>query len=72
MARVVILEGDTEHDVFEVVDVGETAIRVRAAYAFERGEELTVRVGEPEPRELTVRVRTVGADRVVELEVVTE
>lgn len=41
---VTVLDGDAEHDVFEVVAVSEGLVRARSAFQFEVGEELSLRL----------------------------
>lgn len=55
MARVLLVENGTPHDVFEVVEVTPDLVRVRAAYLFEIGEELQLRIDDT--RTVTARVR---------------
>jgi hypothetical protein len=68
MARVLLLDNGTTHDVFEVVDVTEGLVRVRAPYLFEVGEELHLQV---DGAAVTGRVRAhVGTtDKITELEI---
>jgi hypothetical protein len=42
--RVVVLHGDTPHDVFDVAGMSGLVIQVRTALLFEIGEELEVRI----------------------------
>ena len=42
--RVIVLDDDRPHDVFEVIGIVEGIARVRAPYLFEVGEELAVRI----------------------------
>lgn len=41
---VTVLDGDAEHDVFELVGVSDGIIRARSAFQFEVGEELELRL----------------------------
>jgi len=66
-ARLVLVDGTTDIDVFEVVEVGDPIIAARSAFLFEVGEELRVRL---DARETSVRVVGHRADGVTELEVV--
>ena len=42
--RVLVVEGDLAHDVFEVIDVTAELARVRSPLLFEIGEELALRI----------------------------
>ena len=42
--RVIVLDDERPHDVFEVLGIVEGIARVRAPYLFEVGEELMVRI----------------------------
>jgi len=42
--RVIVLDDDRPHDVFDVLGIVDDIARVRAPYLFEVGEELTVRI----------------------------
>ena len=42
--RVIVLDDDRPHDVFEVIGIVDGIARVRAPYLFEVGEELSVRI----------------------------
>ena len=71
--RVVLRAEDRDHDVFDVLEIANGIARVRSAYLFELGEELTVRVEQDGGRaiETVARVRAhVGTPdaRVTELE----
>lgn len=70
--RVVVLDCDQAHDVFEVLGITGTIIRVRTPMLFEAGEELTVRIerdGSASERTVRVRGHLGSADaRVTELE----
>jgi hypothetical protein len=70
--RVLVVDGEMSHDVFEVLELTEELARVRSPYLFEVGEELSVRVEhDGKTSEMLARVRAhVGpADaRVTELE----
>jgi hypothetical protein len=71
--RVLVLDGEAMHEVFEVLGISGNVIRARSAYLFEPGEELSVRI-EHDGRVLdaTARVRAhTGQDdtRITELEI---
>ena len=72
--RVLVVDGDQDHDVFEVLGITDQVARVRSPLMFEIGEELTVRVEQDgTATEMVARVRAhLGpADaRVTELELV--
>ncbi|MBA3452573.1 MAG: hypothetical protein H0T42_05680 [Deltaproteobacteria bacterium] len=74
--RVLVIDGDRSHDVFEVIGIAGGIARVRSALLFEVGEELAVRIEhEGAVTETTVRVRAhVGpADsRITELEMIDD
>jgi hypothetical protein len=42
--RLLLLDGEAPHDVFDVLGMSSNIIRVRSAFLFEVGEELTVRI----------------------------
>ena len=42
--RLVVLDGGASHEVFDVLGVSANLIRVRSAFLFEVGEELSVRI----------------------------
>ena len=42
--RVLVVDGETAHDVFEVLGITDSVARVRSPLMFEIGEELSVRV----------------------------
>jgi hypothetical protein len=71
--RVMLLEDGNSCDVFDPIEVTESTVKVRAAFQFEVGEELKLRIDDGSAsREVVVRVRGhAGApdDRVTELEV---
>jgi hypothetical protein len=71
---VLVLDGTTSHDVFEVVDLDAGVARVRSPMWFEIGEELRIRIEDGDDvTETTARVRAhVGpADaKVTELELI--
>ena len=70
--RVLVVDGGVRHEVFEVVSASGDLLRVRSAYLFELGEELTVRIErDGSVTEATARVRSyTGPDdaRITELE----
>jgi len=41
---VMVLDGDAEHDVFELIGVSDGVMRARSAFQFEVGEELQLRL----------------------------
>jgi hypothetical protein len=56
--RVLVLDGEGAHDVFDVLGVSATLVRVRSAFLFEVGEELNLRIElEGTASEPTARVR---------------
>jgi hypothetical protein len=56
--RLLVLDGGTSHEVFEVVAVSSTTIQVRSAFLFEVGEELSLRIEQDgATSEATGRVR---------------
>jgi len=73
--RVLVVEGEAQHEVFEVVDADAdgAVLRVRSALLFELGEELSVRIERGgSVRHATARVRAHTGpedDRVTELEI---
>jgi len=75
MSRVLLLDADTTHDVFELVELTETLARVRTAFLYEIGEEMRLRVeqdGGPASEALArVRAHTgAGDNKVTELELI--
>ena len=70
--RVVLIDDGQPYDVFDVLAVDDGVVRARAAYLFEIGEELAVRVEEDgKVSDAIARVRGHVADgdtRVTELE----
>lgn len=74
--RVLVIDGDRSHDVFEVLGIADGIARVRSPLLFEIGEELAVRIEQDGiVTETTVRVRRhVGpADaRITELELLDD
>ena len=75
MSRVLLLDADTSHDVFELVELTDTVARVRSAFLYEIGEEMRLRL-EPDggkASEALARVRAhigVGDTKVTELELI--
>lgn len=71
--RILVVDGDAQHEVFEVVAAVGDVIRARSAFLFELGEELTVQiVHDGRISEATARVRAhTGPDeeRITELEI---
>ena len=72
MARVLLLDNGTPHDVFEVVEESKGLVRARSPFLFEIGEELELRIADGGTvTATTARVRAhVGeaADKITELE----
>ena len=67
--RVLLVDGDTAADVFEVIELGTALVTLRSPFWFEIGEELKLRIeGDGEPREVTARVRGHLANGANELE----
>jgi hypothetical protein len=73
LPRVLVVEGDAQHEVFDVVEAEPGLIRVRSAFLFELGEELRVRLVQAgRVLDATARVRAhtgPSDDRVTELEI---
>ena len=71
--RVLVVDGEAQHEVFEVVSATGDLIRVRSAFLFELGEELAVRIVQGGTiSDATARVRAhTGPDsaRITELEI---
>lgn len=71
-SRVLLVDAGQDHDIFELLEVGDAVARVRTAYLFELGEELKLRVEAGGAAfETTARVRAhhgSGDDRITELE----
>lgn len=56
--RVLVIDGDRAHDVFDVLGIADGIARVRSPLLFEVGEELSVRIEQDGGvTETTVRVR---------------
>ena len=74
MSRVLLLDADKTHDVFEVIEVTDAVARVRTAFLFEIGEEMRLRVEQNgKASEALARVRAhtgSGDDKVTELELI--
>jgi hypothetical protein len=72
MAAVQLVEGGQAHDVFEVVELTDTLARVRTAFLFDLGEDMTLRIERNGATfEVPARVRAhvgTGADKITELE----
>lgn len=70
--RVLVVDGEAAHELFVVVGLAGGVLRARAAYLFERGEELRLRIEHGGTvREAVARVRGhTGPDgaRITELE----
>jgi hypothetical protein len=70
--RVLLMEAGSARDVFEVVAVDDSLVRVRSAFLFEIGEELSLAIERDDVRsEVLARVRAHSRDGETELEVVT-
>ena len=73
MPRLFVLEGETAHEVFDVLETSSNVIQVRSAFLFEIGEEFGVRIEQDgSTSDATARVRThigTGDERVTELEI---
>ncbi len=71
-SRALLVDAGQPHDVFDVVEVTDSYLRVRTAFLFELGEEMKVRVEHGGAAfEATARVLAhtgTGADRITELE----
>jgi hypothetical protein len=71
--RVVVVDGEAQHEVFEVEGVSGDVLRVRSPYLFELGEELRVRIEQDgRATDAVARVRAhTGPDdaRITELEI---
>src|SRR5689334_16950215 len=71
--RVLILDNNASHDVFDVLGSVDSILRVRSPYLFEIGESLSVRIEQDGTvSEATARVRAhVGPEdaRITELEI---
>lgn len=74
LTRVLVLDGDDAHEVFDVLSVSASLARVRSAWQFEVGEQLRVRIERDGASSVaTARVRGhVGPPdaRITELELV--
>jgi hypothetical protein len=72
MSGVQLVEGGQTHDVFDIVELTDTVLRVRTAYLFELGEELRVRLDQNGTAfEALARVIAhvgTGDDKITELE----
>ena len=72
MSRVLLLDADSTHDIFDVIELTDALARVRTAFLFEIGEELRVRLetdGKTSEAVARVRAHTGPAnDKVTELE----
>jgi hypothetical protein len=70
--HLVVLDGEAQHDVFDVVELAGNVLRARSALLFEVGEELSVRIEhDGSVWEATARVRGhvgTGDARTTELE----
>ncbi len=74
MSRVLLLDADKAHDVFDLVELTDVLARVRTAFLFEIGEEMRLRLEEDgKTSEALARVRAhVGStdDKITELELI--
>lgn len=74
MSRVFLLDADTAHDVFDVVELTDAVARVRTAFLYEIGEEMRVRLEDNgTASEALARVRAhvgAGDDKITELEII--
>jgi hypothetical protein len=70
--RVVLVDDDKVHDVFDVVEITDGLVRARSPFLFEIGEELRVRIerdGAVSEASARVRAHVGGADdKITELE----
>ena len=68
-----MLDGETPHEVFDVLGIASNVVQVRSAFLFEIGEELTVRIEQDgSVSDATARVRAhlgPGDSRITELEI---
>ena len=56
--RLLVLDGEAPHEVFDVVGIAGNVIQVRSAFLFEIGEELSVRIEQDgSVSDATARVR---------------
>jgi hypothetical protein len=73
LPRLLVVDGDAAHDVFDVLASSEAAIRARSALLFEVGEELQVRIEQDgSVWRATAKVIAhlgTGAERVTQLEI---
>ena len=66
-----LVDGGTPRDVFELVELGDPIVWARSPFLFEVGEELKLRIErDGTAREVSVRVRGHRKDGVTELEIV--
>jgi hypothetical protein len=74
MARVLLLDADDAHDVFDVVELTDALARVRTAFLYEVGEEMRLRLEDgATTSEALARVRAhvgAGDDKITELEII--
>jgi hypothetical protein len=74
MSRVLLLDADRSHDVFDLVELTETTARVRTAFLYEIGEEMRLQIqadGKTSEALARVRAHTGSADdTVTELELI--
>ena len=75
MSRVLLLDADKTHDVFELVELTETVARVRTAFMYEIGEEMRLHLEtDGKTSEVLARVRahtgSPGGDKITELELI--
>ena len=71
--RILVVDGEAEHEVFEILDVSGDVLRARSPYLFELGEELRIRIeqdGRTSDAIARVRAHTGPDDaRITELEI---
>jgi D-serine deaminase-like pyridoxal phosphate-dependent protein len=71
--RLLVLDGETSHEVFDVITSSDAVIRVRSALLFEVGEQLELRIEHAgSVWQATARVRGhagTEADQITELEI---
>ncbi len=77
MSRVLLLDADKTHDVFELVELTDTVARVRTAFLYEIGEEMRLRLEQEggKAREALARVIAhtgAGDSKVTELELIEQ
>jgi hypothetical protein len=72
LPRVVLVDGDQVHDVFEVIEATDDVVRARSPFLFEIGEEIAIRLernGMAVDAQARVRAHVGSAgDKITELE----